>query len=524
MEHSHKELSSVANSLIDAFESQEIYSDEPKIQVNRFVSELASWYEKIRNAMDYRDDEVVLRAAIERILKRRHLYGGTGRTIAEPLLRELVWARYFPNDTLSQNLSEKISDIIDLYLHIKKEVGKQKIIPENELNEWIYQLISCHIARFLKPNQEKNIVSNFMFHILRDVVTIEDDSEDTKNVQVYLAVRRSFARDDLAFLRFYLFQQIYGDPSKENINHIVETFTKGYQEINRQLNYKLKEKILVFIKKQTPVFFILEDILRERRGKVRHLLKNHEEWKQSIYGACEVRYRGISSKVRRAIIRSVIFLLLTKVVFAYVVEGTYDKLVYGKLMWESLIINVGVPPILMVIVSLFIKTPGRDNSERIFHKINTVLYDEHPKISPHLRVALNPKRKNSMNTIFGILWFAAFFFSFGLMYNILARLGFDIVSKGIFMFFVAIVSFLSYRINKTAHMYTIDDKQGMLTPFIDFLFLPMIRVGMKLTEGVSKINVFIFIFDFLIEAPFKGIFSFFEQWFLYMHTKREDLE
>jgi len=50
-----------------------------------------------------------------------------------------------------------------------------------------------------------------------------------------------------------------------------------------------------------------------------------------------------------------------------------------------------------------------------------------------------------------------------------------------------------------------------------------VRVGMYFTEGIAQINVIIFIFDFLIEAPLKTIFLFFEQFFSYLHTGREDL-
>jgi len=518
-------LSPVSQGLIDALAHEELKSDDPKIQVNRFVSEIASWYEKLRNAMDYRDDEVVLRAAIERILKRRHLYGGTGKTIAEPLVRELVWARYFPNNSLPENITLQVTHIIDLYLHLRANISAQKILTDKDLNEWIYQLASCQIARLLSPNQDKNIMSNFMFHILKDSLTIEDDSPDTKNVQMYLAVRRAFARDDIAFLRYYLFQQIYGEVSAHNVAHISSTFEKGYAEMQHQLNYKLKEKILLFVKKQTPVFFILEDVLRTYRSSVHSLLQTSDDFEKVVYAACDIRYKSISSKVKRALVRSVIFLLLTKVFFAFAVEGTYDNYVYGHIIWLSLILNMGIPPLLMVFVSLFIRTPGADNSKRIIQKIHSILYDEHPKITYNLTLEVNKKKNKSlMNTIFGGLWLFAFVLSFGLIVYGLTKLQFNPVSQVIFIFFVTIVSFLSYRINTTAHMYTIEERQSMLTPFVDFLFLPIIRVGMKFTEGVSKINVFIYIFDFLIEAPFKGIFAFFEQWFLYLHTKREDLE
>lgn len=518
-------LSPTATSLVDQFEKQDQQSDEPKIAVNKFVSEIVFLYEKIRTAMDYRDDEVLLRAAIERILKRRHLFGGDGKKIAEPLLRELVWARYFENNALPEAFSHQVADSIDLFLDLKNKIFFQHIISESVLSEWMYQLVSCHIARSISPNREKNIMSNFMFHIVNESLKIQDDMIDTKNVQMYLAVRRAFAKDDIAFLRYYLFQQIYGDLTKQNIDTIANDFKNGYSEMNHQLQYPLKEKIFLFVKRQMPIFLILEDVLHQEKGNFRILITTPEEFKQKVFAACNVRYQSIASKVRRAIIRSVFFLLLTKVFFAFAVEGTYDRYVYGHIVWLTLILNICVPPLLMIVVSLFIRTPTQENSERILNKIIIILTHDRPKIIQALNLSIHPKtNKTFLITLFTLLWIVAFIISFGGMYVLLSDLGFNPVSKAIFIFFVTIVSFLSYRINLTAHVYSIGDRQRVYTPFVDFLFLPIIRVGMKLTEGVSKINVFIFIFDFLIEAPFKGIFSFFEQWFLYLHTKREDLE
>ncbi len=193
-------------------------------------------------------------------------------------------------------------------------------------------------------------------------------------------------------------------------------------------------------------------------------------------------------------------------------------------MWATIGLNTGIPPVLMIIVSLFIRVPGKDNSMRILSRIRQVLFENDPKLSYELRIRLHPPRNSSLlMTVFAALWIIAFIISFGLIIYLLNILHFNIVSQFIFVFFITIVSFLSYRINSVAHMYMIDGKQGLLTPFIDFLFIPVVRVGMKLTEGISQINFVIFIFDFLIEAPFKAIFGFFEQWFSYMHTKREDL-
>jgi hypothetical protein len=524
MDASDRKLSGIATAVISVFEKREIANNESKITVNRFLSEIASWYEKLRNAIDIRDDEGVLRSAIERILKRRVILGGTGPKIAEPLLRELIWAHYFPNNTIPESTIARISEIIDLHLQLRSYLLKNKILKESIVNEWMMQLISCDISRLLSPNNEKLAMSNFFYHMMKDRLVIEDDNEDTKNVQVYLAVRRAFAKDDLAFLRYYLFQQIFGELAVTSLPNVCESFLKGYREITYQLDYSLKEKIFVFVKKRVPVFYILEDVLRQHKQEITMLLADAEKLQEAVFTACTARYKNVRSKVNRAIVRSVIFLIITKAVFAIGVEGTYEKWRYGAIVWSTIGINTGIPPLLMVLASLFIRTPGKDNSQRIYDKINLVLFQENPQIIHKLTLLIHPpKKKSAMQLIFGFLGFLTFIISFGLIVYILRILQFDLVSQGIFIFFLTVVSFLSYRINLTAHSYSVDANQGLFTPFVDFLIIPIVRVGMYFTEGIAQINVIIFIFDFLIEAPLKTIFLFFEQFFSYLHTGREDL-
>src|SRR6266436_2619100 len=95
--------------LVSAYDKVYKLSDDKTISVNPLVAELATWYEKLRTAMDYRADEVLLRSAIERILKRRLILGGSGKTVAAPLIRELVWARYFPDSSIPESIVNKVA-------------------------------------------------------------------------------------------------------------------------------------------------------------------------------------------------------------------------------------------------------------------------------------------------------------------------------------------------------------------------------------------------------------------------------
>lgn len=517
-------LSPLADVVITSFEKHDIQNHEKKIKVNPVVSKVATWYEKLRNAMEYREEEVVLRAAIERILKRRLLLGGNAQNSAEPLVRELVWARYLLDNAVPESITQKVEESIDLFLNLRLSILKQHKLPDNVINEWIYHLMSSDIEHVLNPNKEKEAMNNFMYQILKEHVIVTDDTEETKNAQVYIAVRRSFSRDDIAFLRYHLFKLYFGRLTKENAEEVAAEFLDGYKEIVRQLQYPRKEKIYTYVKKRTAAFFILEDIMREHQGKSRELIKNNEAFASVVYDACQTRYDSIRSKVRRAIVRSVLFILFTKVIFAFAIEGTYERIVYGEILWPSIILNTSFPPLIMVIVSLFIKTPDKGNSERVLGYIKQILFEEHPQLGNPLEIQQKPEKQKPIASIFTILWLFAFLTSFGSIIYVLRLLHFNPVSQGIFIFFLTIVSFLSYRISLMANLYRVGDRTGLVTPFVDFLFMPVIRVGRQLTHGISQINILLFIFDFIIETPFKVIFAFFEQWFLFLHSKREDLE
>lgn len=523
--NSSSTLSPLAKSLIAAFDAIKDFHQEGKGLVNPLISKFATWYEKLRTAMDYREEEVILRAAIERIVKRRIILGGSGKTIAEPLLRELVWARYVSDEQLSEDHVQSVVTIIDIYLSLRTHLLGKKVLSESTVNEWTYQLLSAALEQHLASHKQKELMANFMFHVMQQTVRIDEAEEQTRDAQVFIAVRRAFAKDDIAFLRYHLFTQIFGTLTEASLPKVQEGFKDAYEEIEEQLSYPYKERIYGYVKRKTAAFFILEDLLRVASGGFSQLAENEEELKKAVTAACELRYNSIAAKVRRAVVRSVIFLLLTKAFFGFAIEGTFESMIYGEIQWGSLLVNIILPPLLMVIISLFIRTPRKDNTERIFTYIRQLLFTPDPKLGLPLSIQPQKENKNTtMNLVFSFLWFMAFVVGFGVTVFVLTALHFNPISQGIFLFFVAVVSFLSYRIGTTSKEYAVEDKQGLLTPLVDFLFMPFVKVGRHLTEGISQVNVLLFIFDFIIETPFKGMFAFFEQWFFFLHAKREGLE
>jgi hypothetical protein len=75
----------------------------------------------------------------------------------------------------------------------------------------------------------------------------------------------------------------------------------------------------------------------------------------------------------------------------------------------------------------------------------------------------------------------------------------------------------------SAKEYEMTDHSGFMGPIVDFFFLPILRVGHLLSREIAKINIFIFFFDFILEAPLKVIFEVVEEWIRFIRTKKEEI-
>ena len=107
-------LSSFVQTLIKQFsliKKKKDIDEMSRINVSQTVSFFALVYEKIRNAVEYREEHLIRRASIERIFKRRLMLNPECHDEAENIIRELLWARYFPPDSLSTNDVENVQKI-----------------------------------------------------------------------------------------------------------------------------------------------------------------------------------------------------------------------------------------------------------------------------------------------------------------------------------------------------------------------------------------------------------------------------
>lgn len=522
------------NPLIDALlkayttgKEQPLPSEQHAIKVSRTVSFLAFIYEKIRNAVEYKEDHLIRRAAIERILKRRLILNGEGKGIAEPIIKELLWARYLPNQSIPESKISVVQKSIDKYLYLRRAVVPGRPSKElGKLDQFILELLSCEIEEILAPAPEREAFINFVYQSILNLVDITDKKLiPEKNILVYVATEQGFAKSDIPLVRYHLTKILLPELTEHNLavpTNALPHFMQVYNHIENTFKQGIIIKLRRFVKKNSAPYLVLRDLIESRIKEASHILKSETELRFRVDEICRKRYQESRSKLTRAGVRSIIYIFLTKMVLAILLEYPIDKYLQQQVSLLPLSINIVFPPFLMFIMVIITGVPGADNTKRIYERILTIINTD---IKPPEKTIIKDRSITKRPLLafgFSIIYLLAFILTFGVIFFGLSLLKFNIASQLIFIFFVSLVLFFAYRIRQTAKEYLLVEKEGILSPVKDFFTLPILSLGKWLSSEIGKLNIFIFIFDFIIEAPFKAIFEIGEEWINFMKSKKEE--
>ncbi len=505
--------------------------DISRINVSQTVSFLAIVYEKLRNVIDYREEHLVRRAAIERIIKRRLTLNLEGAGEAENLVRELLWARYFPNGSLGDGDIHMIQKIINKYLTLRKTLlATHKDIKYREyLWQFLLDLLTCEIEESLTPVESNRDASStyFIYQTLRHKVKIEGLTDDQKDIYFLIAIEKSFRRSDQSYQRYHLFITFYkpiAHYTDEEAQALASNIATIFKKIDELRASPYVDKLVKYTRKQLPSYLILFDILHRHKHDMKTILSSASTLWEEVQQTCQQKYGMVKSRLRNLAIRSLIYIFLTKMLFAIILEYPVSNFLYGEVYVPSIVINSLFPPILMLFIVLLNKLPDQENTKRIYQRIIGIIDADR---TYETQVAYMTKKQRTRRPIlifgFTILYSCTFLFTLFLIYKVLTFLHFNLVSQAIFIFFVSIVSFFAYRVRQVANEYRLVEKTSIIGPVVDFFFLPIISIGKFLSSEVARFNFFILIFDFIIEAPFKFIMQVIEEWISFVKQRKEDI-
>lgn len=498
------------------------------VKVSAAASIPALFYERIRNIIEYHEEHLLRRNATERILERLLRTKIDNHAIAENLIKELIWAKYLPNESIPITKIDEIATVISSYRLISQQVVSGFGNIAQKKAQWLWSIASYDIERRLVETKKKEGIVNFMFQMASPRIRLVGNgiNEEEKNIQVYIACHRALAKSDEAILRFLLlsFQLPSLATNSESQDKLIKNFDFYYNNIEQELNSRTAEIITRYLRKQIAPFLFLEDTLRKYPGN--DIVEDPPKLEEKITEVCNGRYKELHTRIRRAATRSIIYVFITKMFFAFLIEIPIDKLLKEfKLL--SLLINISVPPIMMFAFTLPVKAPGQKNTEKVIKRIKGMLYQDLPQNVVPTRPAdlpLGPaKRSPILTAILSLVYATTFVVTFGLIFKMLNFLKFSLVSQGVFILFLSAVAFFAYQIRQIAKDYTVSDRESILAPFADFFLVPILYLGNLISKGLSRFNFFTFVFDVILEAPFKTIIKLLEEISHFLRQKREEM-
>ena len=527
-------LSNSTEQLISKYKNSEKLSEIAEniltIHVDEVASKVAAFYERMKGIVDWKEEHLLRKRAIERTLKRRIIFQKENKEMAKSLISEMIRSGHFPNDKIPEHKIGEIQKIINKYFFIF-ENSPQKLQKEKiELQNWLIDISSYEIEKTLSPSIKEEALIGYTTSSMIEKIKIQGEknniNEAEKNTQIYIAVQKALFKFDESTITYYLLSKKY--PEWKNLSEtsplLLEIAQKIYlekQAIGKALNHPLSIKFLKICEKYNAPYLILGDIISEDSENSFENLENTEILESKVKESYNKRLKKLKIRLKRAAIYSTISIFITKVAVAIAVEVPIDKLM-GDFTSSSLMINILFPPFLMFLLVASIRPPKAENFDRVMMEVAKIVYQREKHDTYSLKIP--EKRGKILNFVIFSVFGLAFLISFGIIIEILQKLNFGALSMIIFVFFVSTISFLGVKIRKRSKELTIkEEKDTFLNSLFDFFTLPVIRTGSWFSEKLSRLNIALII-SALIDMPLLTFVKFLEQWRYFLKEKKEEIQ
>jgi len=518
---------------------------EAKIKVSTLISKVAFYYEKIRNYVDYNEEHLHRKNAVARILKRQLVIEGAvkltnSEETSRNLLTELIRAGYLPNDKIPESKIDDVKAILEKHLKLRDQAMPHGITAQmaklmqrekRELGDWLIGVAASEIESILEINKVKEMVVGNMYEYLVKNIKLPVNFaayEKDLPIQIYLSIYRTYLKFDRSMLGYILFKYYnsnWWNPTEADIAQIAASILPLRQAIEQQLDHPLVKQLDRIINKYTVFYSILTDMIYQDPAGLYETIKNKPQaFSDLVKSNFKKKFEKTKSRLWRSGLNSIIYIFLTKTVFVVLLEVPATKYFGEPINPFSLAINILFPPFLLLLVIMFTKVSSDENNKRVMSGVQEITFEEKARRDP-IVLRKPTKRNAAISFIFNLFYFFTFLISFGAIVWVLDKIHFTWVSITIFLFFLAFVSFFSIRIRQSVkQLIVIEEKENLINFILDFFFIPIAAVGKWLSAKFSKVNIFMFIMDFIIEAPFKVFVEFAEQWTKYVRERKEDIE
>lgn len=485
-------------------------------------------FEKFRAAVEYQEEHLIFKNAISRIIRRNmaitpHI---NAKDLLSQVSTELIWANYLQPDSLKHGLWEQIERVFERYLAMINDLATD--FPERRATtKLLVEFSACEIQELIHPRIQEIIFVNYVGDTLAGYFKDDDIQISSVDhiIQIKNTIYSAIFKPDAGLLKYWTLLQIDSEWKTRDLNDLkkiarrIEIFL---DKIDQQINHRYRDRYLFAFKNVAAPYRVLlnslisghydiEKIEADPSGFQKYCMTNYDSMKKIS-----------RATVWRGVFRTLLFIFLTKLVLAFILEIPFDRLLHDKILWNVLAINLSFPPILMLIGGLSVPPINPRNRISVQKSLHEIIFEAKLNV-PNFDLKRPVKRRSErmFDTLFTILSIALVIFAIWL----LIRLGFNFVSITLFFIFVSAVSFLSFRIRTVSReLVMIQKREDAVTSVVELVFLPFIRIGRRMSNELTRHNPMLFALDFLIETPFKTLIKILRSWFNFVSKKKEEME
>lgn len=497
----------------------------PYIHVDYVASRIAFLYERVRQVIDFQEEHVMRENAIERILRRRLFFTERQEPFALDLIEELIRGGYFLNDSIPEERTVGVQEILDKYIAMlgglretKRDTGK--------LLGFLYGIAACEIEEFLDPPMREVVLLEFEYDTLRSRLRIlgPEISDDKKDILLFVAINQTLLRADKRRMYFRLMQKLHPkwfaehDPARREFSSTIEQIKASFDEI---IEHAALKRIRNFTRQFAIVFHIISDITGNDPARLTALAADKAMLTQEVKKAYEKRFYLLKTKLRRTSFRSVVSIFLSKVLIAIAVEIPLELFIMERAVFYSFFISILFPPLLMLFIVASIRMPPQSNLDKLIVQVRSIINGTFTFEPIELR---SKKRRLVVSLILGCvqLLMLGIVFSITIFTLNLAHLSF--FSILIFLLFVSLIIFSGTRIKQWSYELTAGTrKEGVGGFMVDVLTLPIVSLGKILAAELGRFNIVILFLNLFFEAPLQSFIRFVEEWRRFIREKKEEL-
>lgn len=511
-------LSEPVRELVAKIEAaEEAHRNAPQgevLELSTIVGKAASLYEKLRYLIDYREEHTIRRAALERILKRRVFIEQKAES-GLVLLQELVDGKYIGKELATEEMAQDVDRIIAKYLelsqlaHVNGSSGRRLI-------SFAATEIDSRISPFEYAVDHE--CAEALYKSLKGRASAYGYSEEVVNAQLYCASWRALlgADDDrLAYALWLLY--VPGWLNGADLNTIAQKLPTVIGSIRAAIKNDLQWRIAPKIKNEAIYFRIIHKVFETHRGGAAYVIDSPQQLDEFTKKFLEETYEQENERIQKSGIRAVLYLFVTKMTVALIAELPYELYILGGIHYFPLAVNIFFHPLLLFALTRRAGSLDEANTAAIIEGLHGVLYEG------KVRSVRVKSSFTGFTVAFSFAYLLLFFFVFGGVVGVLQLLKFNPVSIGLFLFFLALVSYFAFRIRYRARRWKLVRGQGTLAIILGVLAVPVVRAGEWLSRTFSTINVFVLMLDFIIETPFKRLLHFANQFLIYLREKGEEI-